>query len=394
MQTKNNEIIKSVRVYEARGIIHLDYRLQEDVTIPHGHKDRRIRFSTGKRATKIAMNKMEKSKFIFASGHYYNLMDKMENKTDILFEDIAYDALREAEADRRKDDGSRDYRNILEADVLPTFGELSLKSIKPKDIKDWQVLMGEENISQSRFNKRFYVLKRVLDYAMENSYIENNPINYVKRTSKLFKKAQKKSHDYFNVEEMEKLLSYVYEGDNARELRKSEFIVTFLHVLFLTGCRTGEAMALKWDDIDFEKSSITISRSIRKGIISTTKTDEVREIPMVGRLKKALLKWEEQKKRSEYVFHVYNKKTPYSETRSIVDSMYKPLLKKLGIPYRIMYNSRHTFASLAVENGVSIATVAQCLGHSTTMTTQRFYVRMGNLNLDNARNELENGLSA
>ena len=394
MQTQNNDIIKSVRVYESRGVIQLDYRLQDGVKIPHGYKSRRIRFSTGRKATKIAINKMEKSKFVFASGHYYDLMDKVENKTNILFGDIAYEALKEAEADRRKDDGSRDYRNILEGDVLPTFGEEPLKSIKPKDIKDWQVLMGEEHISQSRFNKRFYVLKRVLDYAMENSYIESNPISYVKRTSKLFKKAVKKSHDYFTADEMEGLLGYVYEGDNARELRKSEFIVTFLHVLFLTGCRTGEAMALKWSDIDFEKSSITISRSVRKGIVSTTKTDEVREIPMVGRLKEALLKRKKHKAVSEYIFHVYNKRTPYSETRSIVDSMYKPLLKKLDIPYRIMYNSRHTFASLAVENGVSIATVAQCLGHSTTMTTQRFYVRMGNLDLDNSRNELEKCMSA
>ena len=389
-----NDIIKSARVYTQGSILHIDFRMHATVKLPKGYKGNRIRFSTNVKDTKIARNKMEKAKLTYASDYYYNLMERVENKEAVLFEDIADNALAEVAVNRRKDDSTKDYQNILTADVLPTFGEMALKDILPSHIKKWQVFMSEDGISQSRFNKRYYVLKRVLDYATENNYIDKNPILSVKRSSKLFAKAQAKEKETFTLQEQDALLNYVYTGESKKEIRQSKFIVAFLHVLLLTGCRVGEAMALEWDDIDFNSDTVCISKSIRKGITSSTKTGVSRTIPMVQRLKKALLTWRESNIRSKYLFNVTNKRTPYKESRSIVDSMYRPLLEKLNIPFIVMYNCRHTFASLGMENNIPVPIISQCLGHSTTATTQRFYVRLGNLGLDNSRAELEKFLSA
>jgi len=390
----NSDTIKSVRVYEERKVIHLDYRLKSNVRIPKG-KTHRIRFSTNTKATKIAFNKIEKMKILLAENHYYTLMEKVENKNcnDIKFEDICYEALKEAEAARRKDDGTKDYIRILEADVLPTFGEKYLPEIKPKDIKAWQLLMSKDGISQSRFNKKYYVLKRVLDYAQENDFIQTNPISLIKRSSKLFAKQQNHTTAYYTEQEREALLNYKYDGYSEKEKSKSEFIVAFLHVAFLTGARTGEIMALEWDDIDFEKGLICISKSIRRGILSTTKTDTVRYVPMIERLKLALQKWKIQSNAKTnakiYVFPISNTGNPYKNSRAIIDSKFKPLLQQLNIPYKKLYNTRHTFASIAAENGISLPTVATCLGHSTVATTQQFYVKMGNLDYNKSRDELE-----
>jgi integrase len=387
---QEQEIIKSVRVYEEKGVIHLDYRVQTTAKLPKGKSGNRFRFSTNKKATKIAMNQMERQKHIFAAEHYYLQMDTLENRDEPTFEDVAYLALAEQEVNRRKTDGTKDYLNILERDVLPTFAKMKLQDIKPMHINSWQKLMGEDKISQSRYNKKHYVVNKVLEFSAKNDYISDNPARHVKKSSKLFAKPASNANakDYFTTDEREMILNYICEGCSKRDLKHHDFILAFMHAAFLTGARTGEIMALKWSCIDFEKNLITFESSMRKGVLDVTKTEQIRVVPMVQRLREALLKWKGSTNR-EFVFPVANKGTPYKDSRSIVDTMFKPMLEFLNIKYLIMYSSRHTFSSLAIENGVSMTTVSNCLGHSNISTTQRYYVRMGNLDYDKSRAELE-----
>ena len=382
------EVIKSSKLYIVNKIIHLDCRLHSSAKLPKGKNNNRFRFSTCLEASKINVKRVELNKFERALKHYMSLFDPLEYKSELLFKDIAFKALTEAASDRRKHDGTKDYENILKKDVLPTFGEIALKEIKVTDIKAWQVVMGEGKISQSRFNKKHYVLKRVLDYAAENGYIDANPIGFVKRSSKMFSKPKSKENDYFSAVEREIILNDTCEGCTNRERDHHAFINAFMHVAFLAGGRTGEIMALKWEDIDFENKTITFSTSIRRGIIDVTKTGESRTLPMIGRLEAALLKWKGDISR-KYVFPNPKKGDPYTDSRTIVDHKYKPMLKRLGIPFRILYNSRSTFASLAFEKGVSISTVSKCLGHKNIATTQRFYIRTGNVDYEGTRAELE-----
>jgi integrase len=383
-----DKVIKSVRVYTENGIIKLDFRVHKGVKLPKGRSENRFRCSTGRADSKASMKYVETMKYELARKHYDSLFDNLENKEELLFKDIAYLALEEAAADRRKQDGTKDYLNILEQDILPMFGEMALRDIKPSDIKAWQIKMGKGGISQSRFNKKHYVVKRVLDYALENGYIDSNPVALVKRSSKLFTKAKSNNSEYFTADEMEKMLNDQFEGATDKERLDHAFMVAFLYVAFLTGARTGEIMALKWEDIDFSAKTITIRRSIRRGTISVTKTDTVRVVPMVRRLTDVLLKWKDNT-HGEYVFPIPNKGTPYRDSRGIVDSKFKPMLKRLEIPYKILYSTRATFASIAVEKGISVPIVSTCLGHSNIATTQRYYIRMGNLDTDNTRSELE-----
>jgi len=380
--------IKSVRIYIEHDTIKGDYRTRPDAKIPKGKTGNRFRFSTGMEASKINLKRVELNKFELALKHHESLLDPLECKSELLFEDIASKALAEAASDRRKHDGTKDYENILKNDVLPTFGKMVLKEIKASHIKAWQVKMGERKISQSRFNKIYYVFKRGMDFAAENGYIDLNPITFVKRSSKMFSKPKSKENDYFSAAEREIILNDTCEGCTAKERDYHAFMNAFMHVAFLAGGRTGEIMALKWDDVDFETGTITFSTSIRKGVIDVTKTGESRTLPMVGRLAAALLKWKGDTTR-KYVFPNPKKGVPYTDSRTIVDHKYKPMLKRLGIPFKILYNGRSTFASLAFEKGVSMLTVSKCLGHKNIATTQRYYIRMGNVDHDTTRAELE-----
>lgn len=385
-----NTNIKSVRIYTEDGIIKIDYRVKPTVKLPKGKKGNRFRTSTGEKYSSIASKAIERNKFKLAQEHYESLFDNLENKEEVLFEDIAYLALKEAEADRKKHDATKDYKNILEADILPTFGNMNVKEIKAKDIKSWMLEMSEQNISQSRFNKKYYVVKRVLDYALENEYINSNPIALVKRSSKLFSKPKDKSNDYFSKVEMKKILDDNCENGNSTDRKNHLFINTFMHLAFYTGARTGEIMALKIDDIDLKNSMITFQRSVRKGIISTTKTGKSRTVPIIGVLSLALQKYIETIPNKTYLFYKPYFDKPYSDSRSIVDIYYKPMLRRLAIPFRVLYNTRHTFASIAVENQIPLSIISKCLGHSTISTTERFYLQFGNADKTEIKNQLEN----
>lgn len=79
----------------------------------------------------------------------------------------------------------------------------------------------------------------------------------------------------------------------------------------------------------------------------------------------------------------------YRDPRSIVDTYYNPLLKRLNLPRIVMYPTRATFASLSIEKGIPISTVSKCLGHKSTEITSRYYLKFGKVNQNDIRQQLE-----
>lgn len=393
MKINNNmnitDIIKSVRVYEEKNIIKLDYRVQMSAKLPKGKKGNRFRSSTSKPYSVIAMKYVEKHKFRYAIEHYESLFQTLENKEDVTFEEIAYIALKEAEAYRRKVDTTLDCLNILRRDILPIFGKINLKEIEVKDIKSWMIQISKSKISQGRFNRKYYVFKRVLDFAVENKYLDTNPILDIKRNSKLFAKPKDKSYDYLSKKERDMILNDTCENGNRLDKIKFPFINTFMHVALLTGARTGEIMALKISDIDFETNMITFQRSMRRGVISTTKTEDTRRVPMVKALSDSLKKYINESDRIWVFQNPYSNK-PHANSCSIVNTYYKPLLERLNIEFKLLYNTRHSFASVAVEREIPLSIVSNCLGHSNISTTENFYLKFGNVDQEGVRSQLEN----
>ncbi len=384
-----SELIKSIRTYGEKGVIKLDFRLYSTAKLPMGKIGNRFRISTGKKATAMNLKYVEKHQLEIALAHYNSLFQSIENKDEPIFADVAELALKEAESDRRKTDGTVDYLRILYKEIAPSFWKMKLKDIKVKDIKAWQLKMGTiKTISQSRFNKMFYVLKRVLDYSIENGYLETNPIEYVNRSSKLFKKQKRKDDNYFSKEQMRLILSDTCENGTMADRAKHPFTNAYMHLAFLTGARVGEIASLRWDNIDFENSMITFATSIRKGVLDVTKTDEERTVPMVKELAEVLLRYKSSSM-CEYVFVNPRTRSYYRDTRSIVDTYYNPMIERLNLPKIVMYQTRATFASISIEKGIPLSTVSKCLGHKSTEITSRYYLKFGKVNQDDIRNQLE-----
>ncbi|ALV24921.1 site-specific recombinase, phage integrase family [Campylobacter iguaniorum] len=167
----------------------------------------------------------------------------------------------------------------------------------------------------------------------------------------------------------------------------------YLGVAFFTGMRGGEILALTWDDIDFEKKTISVTKSVSNGLLkNNTKTGVDRVVPLFAKAE-YFFRQLEAKRVSKWVFNRQNKDHYFGTT--VFARSWSKLLLDSNIKYRSLRHTRHTFATNLVEKAlkkdsdIKLVSVAKILGHSM-QTLLRYYVRpIGNEHLMIDREILE-----
>ena len=146
--------------------------------------------------------------------------------------------------------------------------------------------------------------------------------------------------------------------------------------MFLTGCRPSEAIALQWKHIskdfrtiNFERALIETAsgREIREGL----KTQERRRFPCNAKLQALLSSIRPENYAPEsLLFPGYG--GGYLDTKAFRKNIWKPVLKGLDIEYRKPYQTRHTFITLALENGLDAKDVARLVGNSPEVVYRHY----------------------
>ncbi|MFB1280022.1 tyrosine-type recombinase/integrase [Helicobacter pylori] len=199
-------------------------------------------------------------------------------------------------------------------------------------------------------------LKSFLEFCEQEGLMEKSP--YFAITLKNAKEA--KAIEPFNLEEVKTLI------ENAQSLR----LKAFLAVAFFTGMRTGEQLALTWEDIDFTEKKIVINKSLNElGFITTPKNKpSIREVDLlepVGKILKELKESEPENKK--FVFISMPKRS------TMFQRAFRALLRALYLKDRKLYTTRHTFASLMLSQGEEPMWVSKTLGHKDLNTTYKTY---------------------
>ena len=361
-------LLKSVRVYSKGGKVNLDYRLVDEY---RKNGQERIRFSLKLDDTPLNLQRTEREKYALALKHF--LSNNEVNDGNYMIDEIALTALDE-DRHNRAEDTHNDYIQIYTKYIKPYFGNKYLADIKVSDLKAWKNnLIESHQLSQSRFNKYYRTFNFIWHYALVNEMIDKNPLALVDKKSKQFSKSKSdSSQKYYSKEEVQRILEHA-----------TGWFKAFLTLSFNTGLRTGEALALQWGDIDFEKNTITIQRSQRHGKLKSTKTNIVNTIHMPLPVKEALALHKQTTKSDLWVFPNEQTLQPYFESRPIVKTYLKPLLERLNIPYKTLYATRHSFASSVVENNMPITLAQKYLGHTKLSTTMDYYVKNGLMDVAN-----------
>ncbi len=147
-----------------------------------------------------------------------------------------------------------------------------------------------------------------------------------------------------------------------------------------TGMRIGELCALKWSDFDFEKSTVTVSRTIQrikntngdtstKVIITSPKSHtSFRDIPIPKFLKNILVKM-----KTDNNSFMLTGNSKYIEPRTM-QYRFRNILKRLNLPQVNFHSLRHMFATKCVSLGIDVKTLSEILGHSSVKITLDRYV--------------------
>ncbi|WP_220955490.1 site-specific integrase [Helicobacter pylori] len=200
------------------------------------------------------------------------------------------------------------------------------------------------------------LLKSFLAFCENESFLQKSPYYAITLKNALTAKAI----DPFNLEEVKTLI------ENAPSLR----LKAFLAVAFFTGMRTGEQLALTWEDIDFNQKTITIDKSLNlSGALTSPKNKpSIREVDLLEPVEKILkeLKASEPANK-KMIFLSVPKRTQEFQF------MFKKLLKALNLKDRKLYTTRHTFASLMLSHGEEAMWVSKTLGHKDLNTTYKTY---------------------
>ena len=166
------------------------------------------------------------------------------------------------------------------------------------------------------------------------------------------------------------------------------------YIELATGLRRGELLGLKWEDIDLEQGIIHVRRQIARidGEIveAPLKTKNSYRSVSIGQDAVEILREQQRKTNSEYVFP---SPTGGPISPDSVLKMLHRVLKRAGLPEIHFHDMRHTFATMALQNGVDIKTVSGMLGHYSAGFTLDTYAHVTTAAQRQAANTMSSILS-
>lgn len=229
--------------------------------------------------------------------------------------------------------------------------------------------VNDKKLGPYTFNDRHAIFKRFFKWCIKHGYAKTNPFDDIPRR-KISEPNPKR--EPYQDEEILAILKALHDCPHTRK-----YYYPFVKFMFLTGTRNGEALGLKVKNINFERRFIHIEKSYSrqitgKKILKSTKTSKGnRYIPLSDELRELLEPICAKKTLEEFVFTTRDG-TPIND-HNFQLRIFKPLLKDLKIPERVLYACRHTFGTIAVEQNIDILSVAYLMGHSKPRTVLDHY---------------------
>ncbi|WP_263374009.1 tyrosine-type recombinase/integrase [Granulicella aggregans] len=254
------------------------------------------------------------------------------------------------------------YRHNLDDLILPKWGVYRLKDVTAVAVERWLESLPYAPATKTKVKGVFGTLFR---HGMRYEWAANNPIALVRCSSKRVELPA-----VLAPEEIRAILG---------ELSEPARTVTLLAAI--TGMRRGELFGLKWEDMDFERRTIRIVRSLVDQIEGQPKTETSRKpLPMSDFLAAALKNWRQQTSYSDASDWVFASPMSFGKHPYWPDMVLRrhilPAAKRLGIDKRIGWHTfRRTAASLLMSSGSSVKTTQELMRHATAGITMELYAQ-------------------
>ena len=268
------------------------------------------------------------------------------------------------------------YKGYIENHIKPNIGDIPLEKLTTLDLqKFYKKLLSNgrvdrleskgqpKGLSPKTVRNIHQILSSALKLAQEQRIILANPAEGCA--------LPKTEHREMKTLPVEQLQSFLREA-------KDSGVFELYYLELATGLRRGELLGLKWEDIDLEHGDLRVRRQIARingqVVEAPLKTKNAyRTLPLAEDTISIL---KEQKKRVGSSPWVFPSATGGPISPDSVLHMLHRVLKRAGLPQVRFHDLRHTFATLALQNGVDIKTVSGMLGHFSAGFTLDTYAHV------------------
>ncbi|BBI30753.1 tyrosine-type recombinase/integrase [Cohnella abietis] len=266
------------------------------------------------------------------------------------------------------------YLGYFNNHIAPNLGNILLSKLTTQHIQQLYMKMNQTN-SPRTVKHLHTMLKQGLGRAVKLNIIAKNPAEDC-----MLPKIENEPFDCWNAEELRQFLDFA---------KSSRWYLAFLIAAY-TGARLGEVLALRWENIDFSKGTVTIKNALtrkdRGFQLGQTKTrSSIRQIRLPATVIQELLVLKNVlyvgSKKSEVDARVFNNPKDfivhtfdgnYLSPHNFVKT-WRKLVRESGLRKIRFHDLRHTHATLLLEAGINMKAVSRRLGHSTVNMTLDTY---------------------
>jgi integrase len=283
------------------------------------------------------------------------------------------------------------YRSAIRANIVPALGNLRIDRLGPAQLDLYYASLTKSGLSPLTVRKSHAMLSAALNQAYKWGWIDRNPADRASPPG-----IRQKEIVPPTAEEIRRLL-------DACEQTNPD-LGSLIYLALTTACRRGELCGLRWSDVDLDKATLVVARSISDApgdvVVKGTKTHQTRRIALdpstVEVLRRQLARAAERAQLAgvglgpaSYVWSQdLDGSTPYRPDR--VTAAFVGLRNRLGLRHLTFHGLRHFAATTLAGSGLGVRTIAGRLGHANPSVTLRTYAHF----LDVADREAATALGA
>ena len=263
------------------------------------------------------------------------------------------------------------YRAYVRDKIVPYLGDKEIRKVTAGDVQKLYRKLKKEGgaaggpLAGATVRRIHGVLHQAMDVAVDRHLIVKNPTKDV-----TLPKKESTPRTILNDAQLERFMEAIKQDRQWHD---------FFYLEITTGLRRGELLALLWTDLDVEKRTISITKQVTrtKGdlVVSQPKThNSIRVLPVSQQAVELLVEEHKKHPGNPYMF-------PSPKTGGMFDPdsfrhTHEKILKSIGAEHIRFHDLRHTFATMALQNGVDVKTVSSMLGHYSAGFTLDTYAHV------------------
>jgi integrase len=276
-----------------------------------------------------------------------------------------------------------EYKKIIEKRIIPAIGSLTTDEIDSAQVQRfYDSLLDTKrldkktgDLSKSYIRRVHIILSAMFEYGIKRGYCETNP---TRNTEKI--KLKSKEARFYNVDQIKAMLTAL----ESEPLMYQAFVQLAVH----SGARRGELCALQWSDLDTEKGTIRINKSLetlnsKLEPKAPKNPSSVRVIPIPQFVIRVLEKYKAaqnaerlklgtQWRGKDHIFTSWHGKVIHPNW---ISYWFLKFIKRHGLPELNLHALRHSHATIIINQQLlDIKSLSRRLGHANSVITNQVYL--------------------